>query len=85
MHLLAREYHSRPSSILSIDDEWAAYQFDLACLELAAYVEAELRKNRSLQSILGGRDGPTARAREFADARQLGPIRSMRIPESGVW
>ena len=32
LHLMARTYSQRPSAIVGIDDEWAAYQFDAAVL-----------------------------------------------------
>ena len=32
LHLLAKTYGQRPSAIAGIDDEWAAYQFDVAVL-----------------------------------------------------
>lgn len=32
LHLVAKTYHRRPSEIFGIDDEWAAYQFDVAVL-----------------------------------------------------
>ncbi len=32
LHLVAKIYHRRPSEIIGIADEWAAYQFDVAVL-----------------------------------------------------
>ena len=32
LHLVARTYHRRPSELVRIEDEWAAYQFDTAVL-----------------------------------------------------
>lgn len=32
LHLMASTYSQRPSAIVGIDDEWAAYQFDAAVL-----------------------------------------------------
>ena len=32
LHLVAKTYHRRPSEIVGIADEWAAYQFDTAVL-----------------------------------------------------
>lgn len=84
LHLLATEYHSRPSSIVGIDDHWAAYQFDMACLQLARYVDHELGRKRSLQSILSESDNAT-KPKEYAPLRQMGPLRPMKIPDSGVW
>ncbi len=32
LHHVAKTYHRRPSEIMGIEDEWAAYQFDAAVL-----------------------------------------------------
>ena len=32
LHLVAKSYSRRPSEIIGIVDEWAAYQFDVAVL-----------------------------------------------------
>lgn len=32
LHLMAKTSYRRPSEIIAIDDEWAAYQFDMAVL-----------------------------------------------------
>lgn len=32
MYLMATTYHRRPSEIVGIADEWAAYQFDVAVM-----------------------------------------------------
>ena len=32
LHLVAKTYQRRPSEIIGIVDEWAAYQFDVAVL-----------------------------------------------------
>lgn len=32
LHLMAATYHRRPSEIVGVTDEWAAYQFDAAVL-----------------------------------------------------
>jgi hypothetical protein len=32
LHLVAKTYQRRPSEIIGIADEWAAYQFDVAVL-----------------------------------------------------
>jgi hypothetical protein len=78
---LAKEYHSRPSAIVGIEDDWAAYQFDMACLQFARHVDKELDKKRSISAILS----ETSPQTRYADIRQLGPIRTMKIPDSGVW
>lgn len=35
LHLMAKEYGTRPSSVIGIADEWAAYQFDVAVMQIA--------------------------------------------------
>ena len=90
LYLLAMEFHSRPSAVLGIDDEWAAYQFDMACLRLARYVDAELEKKRTLNAILSedlttGHSPTRAGGQTFSDVRQIFQARSMSVPESGVW
>lgn len=66
LHNLATAYQQRPSTIAGIEDEWAAYQFDMACLTLGRRVENALSKNANkkknarkpeahiLAEILGG-------------------------------
>lgn len=36
LHLIAKEYGKRPSEIVGIADEWAAYDFDAAVLAIGA-------------------------------------------------
>jgi hypothetical protein len=86
--VLATEYFSRPSDIIGIGDRWAAYQFDLAVLGLARHVEKELNNKKPLERIL--QDQPrsaTVQSQQssYSSFRQLGPIRTMKIPENGVW
>lgn len=83
--MLATTYHSRPSALIGVDDDWAAYQFDLAALHFAQHVEGRLSKKESLRAILG--EPPKAAARRssgFASVRQFG-ARRMKIPENGIW
>lgn len=41
LDLLAQRYSSRPSAMLGIADEWAAYQLDLCALYVGAKEETE--------------------------------------------
>lgn len=84
LHHLAKEYSQRPSSVIGVDDEWAAYQFDLATLRLAQHVEAEQRKGLPLHVILGAPDAARPRA-HYASFKSLRAPRRMRVPPSGVW
>ncbi len=45
LHNLAAAYGQRPSAVVGLEDEWAAYQFDMACLTLGRRVESALAKN----------------------------------------
>jgi len=61
----------------------------MAVLRLAQYVEEQLSKKRSLTAILHEADeshnaGPQA-AGGYASFAQLGNVRRMKIPDSGVW
>ncbi len=58
----------RPSKALHIaQDEWAAYQFDYAVLELGRWVETGLREEKPLEQLL---TSPAARApRRFASLK----------------
>jgi hypothetical protein len=40
---LGQRYHTRPSAILEFEDAWAAYQFDLVVMFVAARAEAARR------------------------------------------
>ncbi len=80
---IGQAYSTRPSAIVGIEDDWAAYQFDLACYALGRHVEAELMKKRPIGAILG--EGPRGNRAGFGDVRSLGPVRTMKLPEDGVW
>lgn len=61
--MLATAYHCRPSQILGIPDEWAAYQFDVAAytvgqgaLNEAERQAAEKAKRKSGKGGSRGRD-----------------------------
>lgn len=41
LDLLAQRYNTRPSAILNLADEWAAYQLDLCALYVGAKEESE--------------------------------------------
>ena len=96
LHLLASEYHQRPSGILGVQDEWAAYELDMACMVLARHVERALADGKGVDEALGdsrkegdsregaSRSAPTNAPMAYANPRGL-VTRKMRIPESGVW
>jgi hypothetical protein len=88
LHLLASEYGQRPSGILGVQDQWAAYELDLACMTVARRAERAMADGKSVEEALGdsrkgdSRIAPTATA--YADPRGL-VTKRMRIPESGIW
>jgi hypothetical protein len=86
---MAREYSQRPSSLLRVSDEWAAYEVDLAAMVVGRWVEGELRKGRGIEEVLGkmGRHGDAetrGRGEQFRDARAM-VTRKVAIGSSGVW
>ena len=83
LHQLAQAYSVRPSTVIGLDDLWSAYQFDLAVLRLAQYVDAGLAKKQSIEALLG----VPAAERKWSDPRTLvrGEIPRVRINESGIW
>lgn len=84
LHCLATTYHQRPSAIAGIDDEWTAYQFDMAVFRYAQHVESELSRKRPLSAILHEADEAQA-AGGYASFAQMGVVRRMKIDPSGIW
>lgn len=84
LHNLSSAYGQRPSAIIGISDDWAAYQFDLAVLALGRHVEAGLADKRSINSLL---ETPGDPAKQFGDIRSLarGPLRRVKIGPDGTW
>lgn len=79
---LGRAYGVRPSAVVGIEDEWAAYQFDMAALALGNRVERALADKEDVEAILGGKPSKS-RAKQFASAKRF--ARKMQVPASGVW
>lgn len=49
LHLMAKEYGKRPSEIVGVSDEWAAYDFDVAVFVAATdEMNPDRRKKRGL-------------------------------------
>lgn len=83
---MASEYGRRPSEILGVEDEWAAYQLDVAVMKFGRHVEGELakgRKGKRLQELLDG----GARERGVGVYRRWSAmgVTKMKIPDSGIW
>ena len=83
LHSLGAAYGRRPSELAGIADEWAAYQFDAACLTLGRKVETALLKNEDVSALLGGEPGQANPGRFRSPAGLV--TKRMKIPESGVW
>lgn len=49
--------HTRPSHVLKVTDEFAAYQFDLAVLTFGRHVESEIQNGKQLTDLLSVRKG----------------------------
>lgn len=60
MHILATAYHTRPSEILGISDEWAAYQLDVAAYNVGQREvnKAQAASYKKASSGKGGKDSP---------------------------
>jgi len=90
-----------PSQILGLDDPWAAYQLDVAVLNLGTWVESELEKRdkqgrpkRSLETLLAprvqdekGRSRPAPKpASSFRSPVMMGvPVRKVKVNPDGTW
>ena len=68
---------------MGIEDEWAAYQFDAACLVVGRAVENASVKGEDIHALLDGKPGQPEKKR-FRNVRGL-VKRKMKIPKSGVW
>ena len=76
----------RPSAVLGVRDEWAAYQLDVACLYVSRQVGELGAAFFDDAPKVGGRGAETTPVqRKFADPRGAFAVRKMTIPASGVW
>ncbi len=87
--MLSANFHQRPSQIVGVSDEWAAYQFDLCVVHFGSWVEGKLaerdssgRPKHTLAGLLD--DGTAAQARQFAPVSAVG-LRKVRVKEDGTW
>ncbi len=80
---MSSTYGSRPSQILGIADEWAAYQLDAATLTLGRQVEAAIINGEDVEALLAGQPGEPD-AGQFRSPVGL-VTKTMKIPESGIW
>ncbi len=82
---MATTYHTRPSLIIGVTDLLAAYQFDLAVLVFAQWIDRQLEKHIPLAELLDLRKPIDEEPRAYSSFAALGPVRRMKIPDSGVW
>ena len=84
---MASAYGQRPSAILGIEDEWAAYQLDLATLRLGRQVEKELAEGKSIEEAFTPGPSPVHQNDGRGGGRFKEPVaaKKMRIPDGGVW
>lgn len=83
-------HHQRPSRIVGVRDEWAAYQFDLAVAQFGAWVEGKLgerdkagKPKHTLGALLGDE---AARDRQYASLNiDVSQLRKVRVKEDGTW
>lgn len=85
--------------MVGIVNDWTAFQFDSAALNLGRIIENALAENARKKKAMrqppeniinrilgfGKQTGEVVSAGRFADIRKLGPGRKMKVPESGVW
>jgi hypothetical protein len=91
---MAEAYGQRPSAILAIEDDWTAYQVDLATLLVGRRVESMTapdergRPGMSVAEALRRLDPQVGEAKpERGRFRDPGMFvtEKMAIPDSGVW
>lgn len=89
LHSLSATYCQRPSAIIGVTDQWAAYQFDLAVNAFGAWVESKLHERdnagkpkHTLAALLDDGTETQQYAPLAIDASQL---RKVRVKEDGTW
>lgn len=83
LHSLGTAYGQRPSELAGIADEWAAHQFDAACLSLGRLVEQAVIKGEDVSALLKGVAGKPIPSRFRSPAGRV--VKRLKIPASGVW
>lgn len=64
--MLATSYGQRPSAILEIDDQWAAYQFDVA-----VHTVGQREVNRQQRKAYEKQTGKGSKSQPVADAQPM--------------
>ena len=95
LYCLSTSYGRRPSEILGVDDEWAAYQLDDAVTYLGRWVEAKLSERHrksgkpryTLEYLLREREeekGSPGRP-VFQSAVKGRAVKKVRVRPDGTW
>jgi hypothetical protein len=91
LHTMGKAYGRLPSRILGIDDPWAAYQLDHACVIFGTWVESKLgerdKKGRPKHQLSALLCAPGAAHRPATSARPARAMvrRKVKIGEDGTW
>ena len=83
LHSIGAAYGQRPSKLVGIADEWAAHQFDAACLSLGRRVEQAVIKGEDVSALLKDEVGKPAPGQFRSPAGRV--VKRLKIPASGVW
>ena len=88
-------YGQRPSRIIGVDDEWAAYQLDIATQQWGAWVEGKLHETdkqgkpvHALAALLAepGEPGEQSDAERYATLPiDVSQLRKVRVKPDGTW
>jgi hypothetical protein len=94
---MGQAYGQKPSDLLGIEDPWAAFQLDMACLSFGTWVESKLsetnkkgKPKHQLSTLLmplpreedeGKRGAPASGFRSLSSQT----TRKVRIGEDGIW
>ena len=79
---MSQAYGVRPSEILRIEDEWAAWQLDETCLIVGREIEKASSEGKAFPVTI--RKGARKKEQSYAPMKMPG-IQKMKIPENGIW
>jgi hypothetical protein len=92
LYCLSTSYGRRPSEILGVDDEWAAYQLDDAVTYLGRWVESKLserdwrgKPRYTLAYLLQDREGKDQAPRSKFQSIAMRATRKVRVRPDGTW
>jgi hypothetical protein len=89
---VSTSYGRRPSEILGIDDEWAAYQLDDAVTYLGRWVESKLserdgrgKPRYTLEFLLKEQEGKRSPSKGRFQSIAMRATRKVRVRPDGTW